>query len=84
MSAGSTARGGFPNRYNGFRLTVQIKSPVLTAQHGFPVACLRGAIGNTEWRKTFSPSCSPALCTPLPQVCWQWGAHGAGLGALWG
>lgn len=42
--------GAFPARYNGFRLTVQIKSPVLTAQRGFPagsrVVCLKGAIRN--------------------------------------
>lgn len=84
VSAGSSAHGGFPNRYNGFRLTAQIKSPVLTAQHGFPAACLRGAIGNTERKKLSSPNRSPALCTPSPQVCQEWGAHGAGLGAPWG
>lgn len=47
--------GAFPTRYNGFRLTVQIKSPVLTGQRGFPagsrVACLKGAIRNTQRRR---------------------------------
>lgn len=33
---GALHTGCFPTRYNGFRLTVQIKSPVLTASARLP------------------------------------------------
>jgi len=66
--------GAFPTRYNGFRLTVRIKSPVLTAQRGFPagsrVACLKGAIRKAEGRrKPLSFACSPVPSAPSPRAC---------------
>lgn len=71
---GALHTGSFPTRYNGFRLTVQIKTSVLTAQRGFPagsrVACLKGAIRNAQRRRNLlSFACSLDLNALSPGAC---------------